>query len=72
MVKRVPGKTWKHGGKGSMNELEPPEIQTIPETILSVELSEKFCGFPLPLPCLIPFQTLPLVKFNWKLVDKES
>lgn len=46
MVKRVPGKTWKHGGKGSMNELEPPEIQTILETILSVELSEKFCGFP--------------------------
>lgn len=49
--------------------LNHKEIQPMPETILSVKLSHKFYSFSLPLPNLIPLQSLPLVKFNWKSVD---
>lgn len=52
--------------------LNHKEIQPMPETILSVKLSHKFYSFSLPLPNLIPLQSLPLVKFNWKSVDKGS
>ena len=59
------------GGANWMS-LSYKEIQPMSETILKVEAWEKFYGFSPPLPHLISFQSLLLVKFNWKSVDKES
>lgn len=47
------------------------ELQPMLEIFLSVKLSEKFYGSSPPLPYLKPFQSLLLLHFNGKSVDKE-